>query len=85
MRKDALVVKDTKTHAGRRIALDPDTAHWLCAFRRSCEERAAMAGLELGQSAFVFTTALDGSRPRPPDGMSLAFIRLRRRAGASAT
>ena len=81
MRNDELLVKDTKTHAGRRIALDQETVAALARHRDRQIERACAAGLELSDDAYLFTTTLDGSRPRRFDGMSLAFIRLRRRAG----
>lgn len=81
MRNDALIVKDTKTHAGRRIALDPETVDSLARQRQRHEARALVAEVQLADGAYIFTTTIDGSRPRRPDGMSLAFIRLRRRAG----
>ena len=81
MRNDALMVKDTKTHAGRRIALDPETIHALARQHERHVSRALVAGVSLVDGAYIFTTTIDGSRPRRPDGMSLAFIRLRRRAG----
>lgn len=81
MRNDALIVKDTKTHAGRRIALDPETVDSLARQRQRHEARARVAEVQLADGAYIFTTTIDGSRPRRPDGMSLAFIRLRRRAG----
>lgn len=81
MRNDSLMIKDTKTHAGRRIALDPETIHALARQHKRHVERALAAGIDLAEGAYIFTTTIDGSRPRRPDGMSLAFIRLRRRAG----
>lgn len=81
MRNDELLVKDTKTHAGRRIALDGETVEALARQHDRHAERAATVGTSLSTQAYVFTTTIDGSRPRRPDGMSLAFIRLRRRAG----
>ena len=81
MRNDELLVKDTKTHAGRRIALDGETVEALARQHDRHAERAATVGTSLSNQAYVFATTIDGSRPRRPDGMSLAFIRLRRRAG----
>ena len=81
MRNDSLMVKDTKTHAGRRISLDSETLGVLSIHHDRCVQRAAAVESCLSDSAFVFSTEADGSRPRRPDGMSLAFIRLRRRAG----
>ena len=61
-----LVVQDTKTHAVRRLALDPGTVAALAAHRDG-------AGLD----AFVFSHAAGGSRPWRPHYVTLAFTRLR--------
>ena len=80
-RNDDLVEKDTKTHAGRRIALDPRTVDVLARQRDRCEGRAVAAETTLPGNAFVFSPGVDGSRAWRPGGVSLAFSRLRKRAG----
>ena len=80
-RNDELIEKDTKTHAGRRIALDPETVDVLARHRDRCEARAAKAETTLPDNAFLFSPTVDGSRAWRPGGVSLAFIRIRKRAG----
>jgi integrase len=80
-RNDELVEKDTKSHAGRRIAIDPETVDVLARHRDRCEDRATVAETTLADRSFIFSPAVDGSRPWRPGGVSLAFIRLRKRAG----
>lgn len=48
--------------------------------RHACEERATKAETRLPDDAFLFSPTIDGSRPWRPDGVSLAFIRLRKAA-----
>ncbi len=79
-RNDKLVEKDTKSHASRRIAIDAQTVDVLARHRDRCEERASAAETTLPDRAFVFSPAVDGSRPWRPGGVSLAFIRLRKGA-----
>jgi integrase len=69
-----LVVQDTKTHAARRVALDPGTVAVLIAHRA----RAPIDG-------FVFSHVADGSRPWRPHYVTLAFTRLRARVGLTST
>jgi integrase len=83
-RNDKLVEKDTKSHASRRIAIDPQTVNVLAGHRDRSEDRATSAETTLPERAFVFSPAVDGSRPWRPGGVSLAFIRLRKRAGVGA-
>jgi integrase len=76
-----LVEKDTKTHAARRIALDPDTASALKAQRTRMVGRAKACDLALGPDAHVFSVDPDGARPWAPNDVTKAFIRVRARAG----
>jgi integrase len=76
-RNDALLEKDTKTHAGRRISLDVVTADVLKARRERAEERAEAVEGELADDAFIFSDDVLGSRPWRPDRVTLAFARLR--------
>jgi integrase len=75
------VVKDTKTHAARRIALDPETLLVLDAHRERLEYRAELCRVGLDQDGFVFTATLDGTQPLHPDTITGAFGRICRRAG----
>ncbi|MGH9153894.1 MAG: site-specific integrase [Acidimicrobiales bacterium] len=74
-------VKDTKTHQGRRLALDAGSVE---ALRRQWErsaERAETAGCALSPSSYVWSQELDGSVPYRPDRVTGAFRALRKRAG----
>jgi len=75
------VVKDTKTHASRRIALDDATVAVLDAQRRRLEERAAACELELDPDGYVFTESADGGDPLHPDTITKRFTRVRKHAG----
>jgi integrase len=76
-----LVEKGTKTHAARTVALDPTAAGVLRDHRRAAAGRAGACGAALGADAFVFSPAVDGSRPWPPDSVTRAFRRLADRVG----
>ena len=75
------VVKDTKTHAARRIAVDAATMDALARRRERALELAAVCQLALAPEAFVFSLEPDGSRPLHPDTITGAFRRVRDRAG----
>lgn len=75
------VVKDTKTHASRRIALDDATIGVLDAQRRRLEERAAACEVVLDPDGYVFTESADGSEPLHPDTITGRFTRVRKQAG----
>ena len=78
------VLKDTKTHAARRIALDPETLSVLKAHRERFESRAALCRVDVDADGFVFTATVDGSQPLHPDTITGAFSRICRRAGLSS-
>jgi integrase len=80
-RNDAVAEKTTKTAAGRRIALDTATVTTLKEHRRRCDERAKECAATVASDAYIFSPEPDGSRPWRPDGLTLAFGRLRRRLG----
>ena len=75
------VVKDTKTHAARRIAIDPETLAVLDAQRVRMEELAAVCRLEFDPDGFVFTSEPDGSQPLHPDTVTGNFRRICDRVG----
>lgn len=78
---EGLVEKDTKTHASRRVSLDPTTVDALRAHRARAEERARVCEFGLSGGSFVFSYEVDGSKPWFPDSVSRSFTRLCRRAG----
>jgi integrase len=80
---DGLVEKDTKTHAARRVSLDPSSLATLRAHRARAVERAAVVGVALPESAFVFSDDGDGSAWWYPDSVSRASGRVCRRAGVN--
>jgi integrase len=71
-----IVEKDTKTHASRRISLDAETLNELGRQRQRLEERATLCDADLARDCFVFTHAVDGSRPLHPDTITGGFRRL---------
>jgi integrase len=75
------VVKDTKTHASRRIALDDATLSVLDEQRRRLEQRAAACEVELDPDGYLFTESADGADPLHPDTITGRFTRVRKRAG----
>lgn len=77
----AVTIKDTKTHGARRLSLDASTVAVLGRHRLAMEERAAAAGTELGQDAFVFSQALDGTAPYRPNRVTSTFNDVRDQAG----
>jgi integrase len=75
------VVKDTKTHADRRIALDPDTLAVLTARRKRQEYVATACAVKLSPDAFMFTSEPDGTQPLHPDTVTGGFRRVCARLG----
>lgn len=76
-----LIEHGTKTHQGRRIALDASTVELLKAHHEQMVELASESGVQLGPSAFLFTDSVDGSLPLRPDSVSRTFRTLCERAG----
>jgi integrase len=76
MGPDGLVVKGTKTHAARRVAVDNRTVEVLRAHRSRMSERAVMCRIELADESFVFSNAADCSEPWYPDSVTRGFKRL---------
>lgn len=68
-----LVEKDTKTHAARRIALDPGTLAVLVEQQTAAEQRAKSADLDLMPSAYVFSAEPDGRIPWTPTTVTKWF------------
>ena len=80
---DGFVVKDTKTHAVRYVAVDPTTALALEGHRQRAINAAAACGTVLAPDAFVFSHEADSTTPWRPDSTTRAFRNLVRRAGVN--
>lgn len=80
-RQDELNEKDTKTHAVRKLSLDPLTLEFVKAQRGRCRQRARACGVAFPEDGFVFSGEPDGSVPWRPGRVTLAFSRLCRDAG----
>jgi integrase len=81
--RQALVHKDTKTHAKRRVAVGAATVEQLRARRVAQVKDALACGTTLAPDAYVFSHVPDGSKPIDPDGISHRFLRLARRLGVN--
>lgn len=68
-----LVEKDTKTHAARRIALDPGTLAVLAEQHSDAMQRADAADAELLPTAYVFSAEPDGRIPWTPTTVTKWF------------
>jgi integrase len=75
------VVKETKTHAARRIAVDSETLDALDRRRERAVHLAEACRLAFDPDGYVFTSEPDGSRPLHPDTITGGFQRLCQRAG----
>lgn len=75
------IVKDTKTHAARRISLDDDTIAILEAQRDRVKHRAAVCEVSFNEDGYAFTKTADGSEPLHPDTITGMFGRAQKRAG----
>lgn len=74
-----LVEKDTKTHQERTVELGPRAVQALRDHLERMDKRAADAGARIAKNAFVFSDAMDCSKPWRPNRVTLAFGRLRDR------
>jgi integrase len=68
-----LAEKDTKTHANRRIALDPGTLRIFEEQRSEALDRARNADMTISEQSFVFSREPDGMIPWTPGGVSQRF------------
>jgi integrase len=77
-------VKDTKTHAERRISLDAGTVAALVSYRTYLEDRAELASVSYaGPGAFMFSSDEAGERPWNPVTATHGFDRVRCRCGVT--
>ena len=78
-----LVDKDTKTHQGRRIALDDGSVEVLGTLRASMVQRALDVGALYAADAYLFSDDPTGGRPWHPDAVTSTFRRIARKAGVT--
>jgi integrase len=80
--KSQVLVRTTPTRKRklRTVALDAGPASRLMALRTHQEARAALCGIGLPPTAFVFSGAPDGSEPRNPGWFSVGFRNAKARA-----
>jgi len=76
-----LAEKDTKTHASRRIALDPGTLGVIEDQRSEAQRLADLAEVELTDASFMFSPEPDGLIPWSPGHMTHRFQILRESLG----
>jgi integrase len=72
-----LAEKDTKTHANRRIALDPGTLRIFEEQRDESLARARHVDMDITDQSFVFSREPDGMIPWTPGGVSQRFKSIR--------
>lgn len=76
-----LIIKDTKTHQARRLALGPSTVVMLEAHRARALQWATAGGYELGPMLWLFPSP--AGTPWHPDTISARYRRLAKAAGVS--
>ena len=75
------IIKDTKTHAARHIAIDTDTMTALARQLERAKEHAIACEIEFDDNSFVFSSVPDGTQPLHPDSITTGFRRLCDKAG----
>jgi integrase len=76
------IVKDTKTHAMRRVTLGTQAAARLQRHRAAMEARARAGRTAVRPDSYIFSARLDGSQPWNPDHATKLFVTLRKNAKA---
>ncbi len=76
-----VVEKGTKTHQTRWVSLDPARVDLLSRHIEEMDARAALAGAEVRDDAFVFSLEADCSKPMRPDYMTRRTGQLRTSLG----
>lgn len=85
VRKGQKMVKPTKTHRKRRMALDPGTIELLTDYREHCRKEAVAVGGELDEQGFIFSSDGFGGEPWNPDTVGKWFRQIAKAAGVSTT
>ncbi|MEU9688132.1 tyrosine-type recombinase/integrase [Amycolatopsis japonica] len=71
-----MILKDTKTHQGRRVSLDPETVRLLEQLRAATIRQLSSLGLALSGETWVFSAQPDFSKPRDPSSLTRRYGRL---------
>ncbi len=79
------VEKDTKSHQQRRVVLDTETVAVLREHRARRRDRAAVLGLELDETGYVFSLCVDGSTFVKPDTVTGRYDRMAERLKIDTT
>jgi hypothetical protein len=77
----SVVVKDTKSHAARRMALDPMTVAVLRGHRETVDKRTEAAGVTVPPAGFIWSQSVDASEPYRPIRVSGTFRGVRDKLG----
>lgn len=85
VRKGQKMVKPTKTHRKRRMALDTGTIEMLADYKEQCRKEAIAAGGELDENGFMFSSDGFGKQPWNPDTIGKWFRQIAQAAGVGAT
>jgi integrase len=73
---DGMILKDTKTHQGRRVSMAPDTVRLLRQHKAEATRRLELLGLELTGKTWLFSAKPDLSAPRDPSSLTRRYSRL---------
>lgn len=73
---DGLILKDTKTHQGRRVSLDSETVSLLRQRREAIAARLKKFGLAVTGKTWLFSAKPDMSMPRDPSSLTRRYSRL---------
>jgi integrase len=76
-----LIVKDTKTHAARWVALSPAVERAIAVQREHLADRARARRMALCDDPFVWSPHPEALTPPRPDHLSKAFAKARKAAG----
>lgn len=85
IRQGQRVIKATKTHRKRRLALDAGTLDMLAEYKDHCRKEALAAGGELDNDGFIFSSDGFGKTPWNPDTVSHWFRKVAEAAGVRTT
>ncbi|MGH3697386.1 MAG: site-specific integrase [Pseudonocardiaceae bacterium] len=73
---DGMILKDTKTHQMRRVAIDKPTAELLSRHKADCVRHLSLLGLTLADHTWLFSAQPDLSTPRDPSAVTRRYSRL---------
>lgn len=76
-----VLLRDTKTHQGRSLALDEESLVVLATYKAELLERAASADARLRPDGFILSPHVTGAEPMKPDTLGQGFRRLARKEG----